>query len=204
MRDRPICEVTRTVRGLIVYGTFIPALVTAAVLFAGCNDMWDDSRIKPLEESKFYADRQASRPLVPGTVPRGMAGLDGVFHTGKIDGKFTASIPVTVDGDLLARGQERFNTFCSPCHDRTGEGAGMIVQRGFPKPNSFHQNTVRTKSDGYYFDVITNGFGRMYSYAPSIPPADRWAIVAYIRALQLSGNLDAARLRADERKRLSH
>ncbi len=111
---------------------------------------------------------------------------------------------MTVDSALLARGQDRFNTFCSPCHGRTGEGTGMIVQRGFPKPNSFHQDSVRAKPDGYYFDVITNGFGRMYSYAPSVPAADRWAIVAYVRALQLSRKVDAARLTADERKRLSH
>jgi mono/diheme cytochrome c family protein len=114
------------------------------------------------------------------------------------------AIPATVDSALLYRGQDRFNTFCSPCHGRTGEGTGMIVQRGFPKPNSFHMDSVRAKPDGYYFDVITNGFGRMYSYAPSVPTADRWAIVAYVRALQMSRTVDAAALTADERKKLSN
>ena len=180
------------------------ALLAIALLAAGCTDMYNGNRIKPLEESRFYADKQSSRPLVAGTVPRGMADADDPFHTGRENGGFVTAIPATVDSALVYRGQDRFNTFCSPCHGRTGEGAGMIVQRGFPKPNSFHSDTVRTKPDGYYFDVITNGFGRMYSYAPSVPPADRWAIVAYVRALQLSRRVDAATLTADERKQLSN
>lgn len=175
------------------------ALAALALAFAGCTDMYNDSRIKPLEESRFYADRQASRPLVPGTVPRGMADAGDAFHTGMAGGKPLASLPVAVDSALLARGRDRFDTFCSPCHGRTGDGNGIIVERGFPKPNSFHQDSVRAKPVGYYFDVITNGFGRMYSYAPSVPPADRWAIVAYLRALQLSRNVDAARLTDEER-----
>ncbi len=175
------------------------ALAALALSFAGCTDMYNDSRIKPLEESRFYADRQASRPLVPGTVPRGMAGAGDAFHTGMAGGKPLTSLPVAVDSAFLARGQDRFNTFCSPCHGRTGDGNGIIVQRGFPRPNSFHQDSVRAKPVGYYYDVITNGFGRMYSYAPSVPPADRWAIVAYLRALQLSRNIDATRLTDEER-----
>jgi mono/diheme cytochrome c family protein len=189
-------------------GRTIPTLIAflaaaAPLLLGGCTDMYNDSRIKPLQESKFYADHQSARPLVEGTVPRGMAENADAFHTGKAGGAFVTSIPVTVDSALLARGQDRFNTFCSPCHGRTGEGDGMIVQRGFPKPNSYHQDSVRAKPDGFYFDVITNGFGRMYSYAPSVPVADRWAIVSYIRALQLSRQVEAARLRADERERLN-
>lgn len=179
------------------------ALALAAGL-AGCTDMWNGNKMKPLEESGFYADRQASRPLVEGTVPRGMANVSDAFHTGRADGGFATSIPVKVDSAFLRRGRDRFDTFCSPCHGRTGEGAGMIVQRGFPKPNSFHMDSVRAKPDGYYFDVITNGFGRMYSYAPSVPPADRWAIVAYVRALQLSRTVEAAALTPDERNKLSH
>jgi mono/diheme cytochrome c family protein len=182
----------------------IAAALASVLLLAGCTDMYNGNRIKPLEESKFYADKQTARPLVAGTVPRGMAEVSDPFHTGKQGGAFVTAIPVTVDSALVYRGQDRFNTFCSPCHGRTGEGTGMIVQRGFPKPNSFHMDSVRAKPDGYYFDVITNGFGRMYSYAPSVPPADRWAIVAYVRALQLSRTVDAGTLTADERKKLSH
>jgi hypothetical protein len=175
-----------------------------ALLLAGCTDMQNGNRIKPLEESRFYADKRTARPLVEGTVPRGMAVVSDPVHTGKRDGAFVTAIPVRVDSALVHRGRDRFNIFCSPCHGRTGEGTGMIVQRGFPKPNSFHMDSVRAKPDGYYFDVITNGFGRMYSYAPSVPPADRWAIVAYVRALQFSRTVDAGALTEDERKLLYH
>lgn len=182
----------------------VAAAIASVLLLAGCTDMWNGNKMKPLEESRFFADKQASRPLVAGTVPRGMADAASPFHTGKQDGGFVTAIPVTIDSALLYRGRDRFDTFCSPCHGRTGEGTGMIVQRGFPKPNSFHMDSVRAKPDGYYFDVITNGFGRMYSYAPSVPTADRWAIVAYVRALQMSRTVDAAALTADERKKLSN
>lgn len=175
------------------------ALIGALAL-TGCTDMYNESRVKPLEESRFYPDRQASRSLVEGTVPRGMADATNPFHTGMEGGRPLTAIPVTIDGALLARGQDRYNTFCSPCHGRTGEGTGIIVQRGFPKPASFHDDTLRARPAGYYFDVITNGFGRMYSYAASIPVADRWAIVAYVRALQLSRRVEAARLTAAERE----
>lgn len=191
-----------TKRGLTYRPGFAALLAALAIVLAGCGDMYNESRIKPLEESRFYADRQSSRPLVPGTIPRGMANAGDEFHTGMSGGKPLTAIPAPIDSVFLARGQDRFNTFCSPCHGRTGEGNGMIVQRGFPRPNSFHQDSVRAKPVGYYYDVITNGFGRMYSYAPSIPPGDRWAIVAYLRALQLSRNIDAKRLTAGERNRL--
>lgn len=174
-------------------------LVVIAPLLAGCTDMYNESKIKPLEESRFFQDRRSSRTLVEGTVARGMAHTDEHYYTGKIDGKTADTFPITVDDSVLARGQDRFNTFCSPCHSRLGDGNGMIVQRGFPRPNSFHSDSVRIKPVGYYFDVITNGFGRMYSYAHSVPVGDRWAIVAYMRALQYSRNVDVRTLTPEER-----
>lgn len=176
--------------------------VPAVLLMAGCTDMYDGSRIKPLEESRFFPDRRASRTLVEGTVPRGMARTDEHFYEGKIGGRPAETFPIAVTDSVLARGRDRFNTFCSPCHSRLGDGNGMIVQRGFPKPNSFHTDSVRNKPVGYYFDVITNGFGRMYSYAHSVPVEDRWAIVAYLRALQYSTAVDAGLLTPEERSRL--
>jgi mono/diheme cytochrome c family protein len=184
-------------------GAAFAALLLAGLAAAGCTDMYNDARMKPLQASKFYADGQSSRPLVDGTVPRGTARTDEHFTTGKINGRFAGSLPVPLTDSLLDRGEERFNVFCSPCHGRIGDGRGMIVQRGFPRPNSFHSDSVRAKPSGYYFDVITNGFGRMYSYAPSIPVEDRWAIVAYLRALQLSRRVDARGLTDAERNGLS-
>jgi hypothetical protein len=179
------------------------AALGAALLAAGCTDMYNDSRIKPLQASRFYADGRSARPLVEGTVPRGMARLNEEFYTGKTGGKFVGTLPVELTDSLLDRGEDRFNVFCSPCHGRLGDGTGMIVRRGFPRPNSFHDDSVRAKPVGFYFDVITNGFGRMYSYAPSVPVEDRWAIVAYLRALQLSRRVDVRALGSAERDSLS-
>lgn len=194
MRERHTIANTR-VAGLLLSG---------ALLLAGCTDMYDGSRIKPLEESRFHADGRSARPLVEGTVPRGMARTDEHFYTGKIGGKPADRFPMALNDSVLARGRDRFDTFCSPCHSRLGDGNGMIVQRGFPKPNSFHADTVRNKPVGYYFDVITNGFGRMYSYAHSVPAEDRWAIVAYMRALQKSTDVDVRALTPEERSRLDN
>jgi hypothetical protein len=178
-------------------------LLLLALLAAGCNDMYDNHRIKPLEASKFYADRSSARALPEGTIARGYARTDELLYTGRVGGKLSDLMPLPVTRALLVRGEDRFNTFCSPCHSRLGDGGGMIVQRGFPRPNSFHADSVRLKPAGHYFDVMTNGFGRMYSYAPSIPVNDRWAIVAYIRALQLSRRMPYAELTQDEKRRLA-
>jgi len=196
----PISTARRIVRGFPAALALACALALAA---AGCTDMYNDARIKPLQASRFYADGQSSRPLVEGTVPRGMARPAGPFTTGKSGGKFVDAIPVELTDSLLDRGEDRFNVFCSPCHGRLGDGLGMIVQRGFPRPHSFHEDSVRAKPAGYYFDVISNGFGRMYSYAPSIPVEDRWAIVSYLRALQLSRRVDVQALDEAERGTLS-
>ena len=146
--------------------------------------MYDGQRLKPLEEQKFFSDDISSRPLVEGTVPRGHARLDDHLYTGKVDGRLVLSFPYPVSREILSRGRKQFETFCSPCHGRVGDGQGMIVQRGFPKPNSFLSDSLRAKPVGHYFDVMTNGFGRMYNYASSVRVDDRWAIVAYIRVLQ--------------------
>jgi mono/diheme cytochrome c family protein len=143
----------------------------------------------------------SSRPIVEGTVPRGES-EDELLNTGKIDGKTVDLFPFSVTIDRVRYGQDRFNTFCSPCHGRLGNGHGMIVQRGFPQPPSLLADSIAANPAGFYFDVITNGFGRMYSYAPSIPPPDRWSIVAYIRALQLSQKTRIASLPEEERQKL--
>lgn len=168
----------------------ILAALLAAVL-GGCHlDMWDDARLKPYEKSAFFADGQSSRPLVPGTVPYLEPRTDDHFYAGKVDGEYAQSLPAQVElsRELLERGQDRFTIYCFPCHDAQGTGHGMVVQRGFPAPPSYHIDRLREVPIGYFYDVITNGFGRMYSYASRIQPGDRWAIASYIRVLQLSQN----------------
>jgi hypothetical protein len=182
---------------------WVLALGVLALLTPGCRqDMHDQPRYEPLEASTFFADGRASRPLVPGTVARGALQNDEHFYTGKSGGTVAATFPFAVTQEILARGQERYDIFCSPCHDRVGNGQGVIVQRGFRQPSSFHIDRLREAPVGYFFDVITNGFGTMYDYADRIPPQDRWAIVAYLRALQLSQHATLAEVPAEERQQL--
>jgi mono/diheme cytochrome c family protein len=149
--------------------------------------MHDQPKYRGLRASTFFADGSSARPLVEGTVARGTLQEDEAFFTGKIDKATVKELPFPVDEAVLNRGQERFNIYCSPCHGRTGSGNGMVIQRGFPRqPPSFHIDRLRQADVGYVFDVITNGFGVMSDYKAQIAPRDRWAIVAYIRALQLS------------------
>lgn len=143
---------------------------------------------KPLEPSDFFADGRSARPLPEGTIARGHLPEDAIFLTGRSGKDFAASLPVPVSRELLERGKGRYEIFCAPCHDRIGSGEGMVVRRGYPKPPSFHIDRLRAAQPGYVFDVITRGFGRMPDYASQVPPKDRWAIVAYLRALQLSQN----------------
>jgi mono/diheme cytochrome c family protein len=162
---------------------------------AGCRqDMHDQPRFKPLAESDFFADLRSSRAPVDGTVARGQLHEDTYFYTGKIGANPGNYMPseVPVNEETLARGRERFNIYCAPCHSRLGDGNGMVVQRGYRHPPSYHQDRLRQAPLGYFFDVMTNGFGAMPDYAAQIPPRDRWCIVAYIRALQLSQNASAA------------
>ena len=161
----------------------------------GCRqDMHDQPRFKPLAESDFYADLRSSRTPVDGTVARGQLREDAYFYTGKIGANPGNYMPseVPVNEATLARGRERFNIYCAPCHSRVGDGNGMVVQRGYRHPPTYHQDRLRQAPLGYFFDVMTNGFGAMPDYAAQIPPQDRWCIVAYIRALQLSQNATAA------------
>jgi hypothetical protein len=165
-------------------------LLPAAILtLSGCRqDMHDQPRYKPLGAATFFADGRASRPVVEGTVARGRLRTDRRFFQGREGGEFIGTMPVPVTMDLLRRGRERYNIYCSPCHGLTGSGEGMVVQRGFRHPPTFHSDRVRQLPVGHYFDAITNGFGAMASYASRVPVRDRWAIIAYIRALQLSQN----------------
>jgi mono/diheme cytochrome c family protein len=160
---------------------------------AGCRqDMQDQPRFKPLAKSDFYADLRSSRPPVEGTVARGQLQEDTYFYTGKVGNDPGDYMPFPVTEEVLQRGRERFNIYCSPCHSRVGDGNGMIVQRGFQHPPSYHTDRLRKAPLGYFFQVMTQGFGAMPDYAEQVPPRDRWCIVAYIRALQLSQNATQA------------
>ena len=162
------------------------------LLLTGCTreghfqaiSMWNQSRLRPLQESPIPGEQSSSRPLVAGTVARGEWPADSPIRTGRSDGKLVATFPITITPSVLAHGQERFNVYCSPCHSRLGDGNGMIVQRGFPHPPDYKIARLRTSPVGHFFDVMTNGYGAMYSYASRMPPEDRWAIAAYIRVLQ--------------------
>jgi mono/diheme cytochrome c family protein len=178
-------------------------IVAALALCAGCHrDMRDEPRYEPLEATDFFANGMASRPLVEGTIARGQLHEDEAFYSGKEGSEFVSKIPLDVDRALLERGQERFNIYCAVCHARTGEGNGMIVQRGFRKPPSYHIERLQNAPDGHFFDVMTNGFGAMPSYRIQIPPRDRWAIVAYVRVLQMSRHAKLEDVPAEERAKL--
>jgi mono/diheme cytochrome c family protein len=158
--------------------------------------MHNQHKAKPLAASDFFADGQAARPLPAHTVARGSL-REGSLYTGlDAANRPVAEMPYPVTRELLRRGQERYNVFCSPCHDRLGTGRGMIVQRGFKQPESYHIARLRSAPVGYFFNVTTEGFGVMPSYAQQVPVEDRWAIAAYIRALQLSQNARRADLAA--------
>jgi mono/diheme cytochrome c family protein len=170
---------------------------------AGCRqDMHDQPRLEPLESSDFYHDGRGSRSPVEGTVARGSLSDDPYLTTGLKNGELVDEFPFEVTAEVLARGQERYGIFCAPCHDSVGTGRGMVVQRGYPEAASFHIDRLRKEPAGYYFDVITRGFGRMPAYAAQIPARDRWTIVAYVRALQLSQGATLDDVPAGERAAL--
>ena len=180
------------------------ALLCLAAL-AGCRqDMHDQARFEPLEASPIFANGAASRPLVEGTVARGHLAEDVGFETGVSEsGSFVADFPIAVDLALLERGRTRYDAFCSPCHDRLGNGLGMVVRRGFKQPRSLHDRRMLDSPPGYFVNVIANGFGQMSSYAPQLGADDRWAVAAYIQALQLSQRVPARSLSADDRDHLN-
>lgn len=176
------------------------AVGVCSVLLAGCRqDMHDQPKYIPLRESGMFADNRSARPLVEGTVARGDVEGSELLYTGKVDGQAANAFPFAVTPELMARGQERFNIFCSPCHSRTGNGDGMIVRRGFRAPPSFHIDRLRQAPLGHFFDVITNGFGAMPDYRQQVPVRDRWAIIAYIRALQATTAGSVAQVPPDKR-----
>jgi mono/diheme cytochrome c family protein len=178
-------------------------LVLLAVTAAACRqDMHDAPRYDPLEASTFFADGVASRPIPANTVARGNLRQDDHLYQGRIDGQLADTFPMPVTAEVMARGQERYNVFCLPCHGPTGSGNGMIVQRGFPAPPSYHEERLRNAPVGYFYDVMTNGFGAMQDYSSQVPVADRWAIAAYMRALQLSQRATVNDVPADRRAEL--
>ncbi len=167
-------------------------LLAATAILAGCRiDMHVQPKDLPLSKSDFFEDARGSRSLVQGTIARGHLREDSYLYTGMIDGKPGDMMPFPATREVLERGRERFNIYCSPCHSRLGDGNGMIVQRGFRHPPSFHTPALRQAPLGHFFDVATNGFGAMPDYASQVQVNDRWAIAAYIRVLQLSQNATA-------------
>ncbi len=182
--------------------TFV-SFVSATLVFSGCRqDMHDQPKYVPMRESTFFTDVRSARPLVEGTVARGQLHEDELLHTGKANGADATVFPFRVDATVMARGQQRFNVFCSPCHGRTGQGDGMVVLRGYRRPPSFHTDRLRGVPVGHFFDVITNGFGAMPDYAVQIKAEDRWAIIAYLRALQLSEHATLAEVPPSERDKI--
>ena len=177
--------------------------MTALLLLAGCRqDMHDQPRYEALEGSTFFADGRSVRPQVRGTVARGELETGTVLLTGRADGVLTPDLPLPLTRELLSRGRERFEIYCTPCHGKLGDGNGIVTQRGFRHPPTYHSERLRGVPVGHIFDVITRGFGRMPDYAAQIPPDDRWRIVAYVRALQLSQHAGRNELSDDDLRRL--
>jgi hypothetical protein len=171
-------------------------------LFAGCDnlhqDMGNQPKNKPLSPSNFFADGRSGRMPVENTVAR-----DAMANDDLMVSKDSNDFPMPVNLPLLERGEERYQIFCTPCHGLQGDGNGMVSMRGMKAPPTYHQDRLRQAPTGYFYDVITNGFGQMYSYSAQIPPRDRWAIVAYVRALQLSRNAHVTELPAGVRDKLT-
>lgn len=179
------------------------AAIGALLLSACGRNMYDQPKAKAFQSSPFFADGSAMRPLPTGTVSREFGALEPTYLTGLGPSGFVSELPVELTADLLLRGQERFDIYCSPCHNYNGDGLGATVQRGFPQPVSFTATDRLLDSPvGYYFSAMTNGFGRMLSYASRVPAEDRWAIAAYIKAMQLSQNASPDDIPAAELQRL--
>ena len=175
------------------------------VATAGCRqDMHNQPRYKPLAASDFFGDGRSARPAVEGTVARGHLRIDKARYMGKEDGADVTLFPFPITRVDLLRGQERFNIYCSPCHSRIGDGNGMVVRRGFRQAASYHTDKLIKAPVGHFFDVMTNGFGAMPSYASRVEPDDRWRIAAYIRVLQLSENATIEDVPTDQRAALEN
>lgn len=181
----------------------ICAAVLALAGLAGCRqDMQDEPRYKPLAASEFFSDHRSARPAVEGTVARGHLRIDEARYTGKIDGENVDQFPIPITRADMERGRERFNIYCTPCHGHIGDGNGMVVLRGYRQAASYYADKLMKAPVGHFFDVITNGFGAMPSYASRVEPDDRWRIIAYIRALQLSESSRLSDVPQDQRANL--
>lgn len=179
-------------------------VLTALLLVVGCRrDMQDQPKYKPLGENRFFADGRDSRPIPLNTIARDELSDDDPVHTGSNAGGFLQTIPLPVNAALLERGRDRFNIYCSPCHGQTGGGYGMVRQRGFWIPANLHTDRLRSVPPGYIYQVIKNGYGAMPDHGDQIPVNDRWAIVAYVRALQLSRNAKLSDVPASVREQLA-
>jgi Cytochrome C oxidase, cbb3-type, subunit III len=179
-------------------------LIALGIATTGCRqDMQDQPRYVPLRPTDFFEDHRSARPLVENTVARGHLNADTELYTGMQGDKPVERFPFPITRDVLTRGQQRFDIYCAPCHDRLGNGDGMVVRRGYRRPPSYHIDRLRQVPDGYLYDVISNGFGAMPDYAAQIQPRDRWAIVAYVRALQLSRQGTINDVPADKRAELN-
>src|SRR5579863_6364391 len=182
---------------------FITAGTLGCLTLAACRqDMHEAPRYNPLAESHFFADQRSARPMVEGTVARGHLQIDEARYTGKINGEDVDQFPIPIAKEDIERGQDRFNVYCTPCHGRLGDGNGMVVLRGFRQPPSYYSDRLVHAPVGHYFDVITNGFGAMPSYASRVESDDRWRVIAYIRALQLSESASINDVPADQRQNL--
>jgi hypothetical protein len=179
-------------------------LGSAALATIGCRqDMHDQPKYTPLRPSNFFADGRSARPIPEGAVARGHLNDDTAFYTGKdAAGKDVTEFPMPVTKEMILRGQQRFNVYCTPCHSRLGDGNGTVVQRGYRHPPSYHIDRLRQAPVGHFFDVMTNGFGAMPDYAQQVHPADRWAIISYIRVLQYSQDASINDVPADQRGQL--
>jgi len=186
-------------------GRALPLLLLTLCFFVSCRrDMYDQPKAKPLSENSFFKDGASARQIPAHTVAHGDAdvGKDVAFSTGLTNGVLIAKLPVPLTPSLLSRGRERYDIYCAVCHGRTGAGNGEIVRRGFPAPPSFHVDRLRNAPIGHFFDVITHGYGVMYSYASRVEVGDRWAVAAYLRALQLSHNAKSEDVPPNERAKL--
>jgi cytochrome c553 len=178
-------------------------MLSLAALAACRQDMHDQPKYLPLRPSSFFDDGRSARPIPENTVARGHLDEDRVFYTGRdANGKLVSEFPFPITKEVLLRGQDRFNIYCTPCHDQTGSGNGMVVRRGFRRPPTYHSDRLREIPVGHFYDVITNGLGAMQDYSAQVQPRDRWAIAAYIRALQFSQNAPASELSGDARAQL--
>jgi hypothetical protein len=180
----------------------VPPLLLLVAAAACRQDMQDQPKYKNLRGSAFFEDGRSARPVVAGTVPRGRPYGDTVFRTGKQNGQPVAALPVPLTRELLDRGRDRYRIFCTPCHGLTGDGRGIVVQRGYRQPPAYNIDRLRAAPVGYFYDVQTNGFGAMMDYSAQIPPADRWAIAAYVRVLQVSQGATLADVPPAERPAL--